>query len=59
MLDHISAQNVPQGSALPHLIYAHGEEVQVSLMSRKLAWLLPKMYNAVAAQAQQRKSKRR
>jgi hypothetical protein len=34
-------------------------EVQVSLMSRKLAWLLPKMYNAVVAQVQQRKSKRR
>src|SRR5262249_51787757 len=31
------------------LIYAHGEEIQISLTSRKLAWLLPKIYNASSA----------
>jgi phosphatidylinositol alpha-1,6-mannosyltransferase len=36
-------------SAIPYLIYAHGEEIQISLTSRKLAWLLPKMYNSAAA----------
>ncbi len=36
-------------SSIPYLIYAHGEEVQISLTSRKLAWLLPKMYNSAAA----------
>jgi hypothetical protein len=44
--------------AFPHLIYAHGEDVQVSETFGKFAWLLLKMYNAVAAQAQQRKSKK-
>ena len=36
-------------NSIPYLIYAHGEEVQISLTSRKLAWLLPKMYNSAAA----------
>jgi hypothetical protein len=41
-----------------YLIYAHRAEVQVIEASRALARLLPKMYNAVVAQVQQRKSKK-
>ena len=33
----------------PYLVYAHGEEVQISLTSRKLSWLLPRLYNNAAA----------
>src|SRR5574341_1303425 len=34
---------------LPYLIYAHGEEILISLHSRKLAWLLPRIYRKAAA----------
>lgn len=34
---------------LPYLLYAHGEEILISLTSRKLAWLLPKIYRGAAA----------
>lgn len=33
---------------LPYLLYAHGEEILVSLTSRKLAWLLPRIYRGAA-----------
>lgn len=36
-------------ASIPYLIYAHGEEILIGLSSRKLAWLLPKIYNAAAA----------
>jgi len=34
---------------LPYLLYAHGEEILISLTSRKLAWLLPRIYRGAAA----------
>src|SRR5262245_14500318 len=34
---------------LPYLLYAHGEEILSALTSRKLAWLLPKIYRGAAA----------
>ena len=34
---------------LPYLLYAHGEEILYSLTSRKLAWLLPRIYRGAAA----------
>ena len=36
-------------SALPYLLYAHGEEILIGLTSRKLRWLLPRIYNGAAA----------
>ena len=36
-------------TGLPYLIYAHGEEILIGLSSRKLRWLLPKIYNDAAA----------
>ncbi len=36
-------------TAIPYLIYAHGEEILIALSSRKLAWLLPRIYNAASA----------
>jgi phosphatidylinositol alpha-1,6-mannosyltransferase len=33
---------------LPYLLYAHGEEILISLTSRKLAWLLPRIYRGAA-----------
>jgi phosphatidyl-myo-inositol dimannoside synthase len=34
---------------LPYLLYAHGEEILIALTSRKLAWLLPRIYRGSAA----------
>jgi phosphatidyl-myo-inositol dimannoside synthase len=34
---------------IPFLIYAHGEEIQSGLTSRKFRWLLPKIYNRASA----------
>ncbi|MGE3539924.1 MAG: glycosyltransferase family 4 protein [Candidatus Tectimicrobiota bacterium] len=34
---------------VPYIVYAHGEEIQISLTSRKLSWLLPRVYNRAAA----------
>jgi phosphatidylinositol alpha-1,6-mannosyltransferase len=34
---------------LPYLLYAHGEEILIALTSRKLAWLLPRIYCGAAA----------
>jgi phosphatidylinositol alpha-1,6-mannosyltransferase len=34
---------------LPYLLYAHGEEILYTLTSRKLAWLLPRIYRGAAA----------
>ena len=34
---------------LPYLLYAHGEEILFTLTSRKLAWLLPRIYRGAAA----------
>jgi phosphatidylinositol alpha-1,6-mannosyltransferase len=36
-------------SSLPYLLYAHGEEILIGLTSRKLRWLLPKIYNGAGA----------
>jgi phosphatidyl-myo-inositol dimannoside synthase len=33
----------------PYLLYAHGEEVLISLSSRKLGWLIPRLYNDAGA----------
>jgi phosphatidyl-myo-inositol dimannoside synthase len=33
----------------PYVLYAHGEEVLISLSSRKLRWLIPRLYNDAAA----------
>lgn len=35
--------------AIPYIVYAHGEEISSSLTSRKLAWMLPKIYQRAAA----------
>lgn len=34
---------------LPYLLYAHGEEILFGFTSRKLAWLLPRIYRGAAA----------
>src|SRR5262245_16852439 len=34
---------------VPYLLYAHGEEILSALTSRKLAWLLPRIYRGAAA----------
>jgi len=34
---------------VPYLLYAHGEEIQTHLTSRKFSWLRPKIYNGAAA----------
>jgi phosphatidylinositol alpha-1,6-mannosyltransferase len=34
---------------MPYVVYAHGEEILFGLTSRKLAWLLPKIYQRAAA----------
>ena len=34
---------------VPYLLYAHGEEIQTHLTSRKFSWLMPKIYNGAAA----------
>ena len=33
---------------IPYLLYAHGEEIQMGLISRKFRWLIPKIYNAAS-----------
>jgi phosphatidyl-myo-inositol dimannoside synthase len=33
----------------PYLVYAHGEEILIGLGSRKLRWLILRLYNAAAA----------
>ena len=33
----------------PYLLYAHGEEILIGLGSRKLRWLIPRLYNRAAA----------
>ena len=33
---------------IPYLLYAHGEEIQTGLTSRKLRWLIPKIYNSAS-----------
>jgi phosphatidyl-myo-inositol dimannoside synthase len=33
---------------IPYLLYAHGEEIQMGLTSRKFRWLIPKIYNAAS-----------
>ena len=34
---------------VPYLVYAHGEEIQTGLTSRKFRYLLPRIYNGAAA----------
>ncbi|MDT7041982.1 glycosyltransferase family 4 protein [Candidatus Nitronereus thalassa] len=34
---------------VPYLLYAHGEEIQTHLTSKKFSWLMPKIYNGAAA----------
>jgi phosphatidylinositol alpha-1,6-mannosyltransferase len=36
-------------TGVPYLLYAHGEEIQMRLTSRKLAWLIPALYRGAAA----------
>jgi phosphatidylinositol alpha-1,6-mannosyltransferase len=36
-------------TATPYLLYAHGEEILFGSTSRKLAWLLPKIYQRASA----------
>jgi phosphatidylinositol alpha-1,6-mannosyltransferase len=38
-----------QCCGVPYLLYAHGEEILIALTSRKLAWLLPRIYRGAAA----------
>jgi phosphatidyl-myo-inositol dimannoside synthase len=33
---------------IPYLLYAHGEEIQMGLTSRKFRWLIPKIYNSAS-----------
>jgi phosphatidylinositol alpha-1,6-mannosyltransferase len=61
-LDHITQVHcmkvLPEGvvawalrrmTGIPYLIYAHGEEVQMRLQSRKLAWLMSLLYKGATA----------
>jgi phosphatidyl-myo-inositol dimannoside synthase len=34
---------------VPYLLYAHGEEILIAQSSRKLVWLLPRIYHGAAA----------
>lgn len=36
-------------TSIPYLLYAHGEEVLIGLASRKLRWLIPRIYDGAAA----------
>jgi phosphatidylinositol alpha-1,6-mannosyltransferase len=36
-------------TARPYLLYAHGEEVLIALGSRRLRWMIPRLYNGAAA----------
>ena len=38
-----------QLAKVPYLLCAHGEEIQMNLTSRKLAWLIPILYRAATA----------
>jgi phosphatidyl-myo-inositol dimannoside synthase len=35
-------------TARPYLLYAHGEEILIALESRKLHWLIPRLFNRAA-----------
>ncbi len=35
-------------TGVPYLLYAHGEEIQMRLTSRKLGWLIPPLYKGAA-----------
>jgi phosphatidylinositol alpha-1,6-mannosyltransferase len=37
-----------QVKRIPYLLYAHGEEIQMGLTSRKFRWLIPRVYNAAS-----------
>lgn len=43
------AWGMQQLTSIPYIVYAHGEEILIGMTSRKLAWLLPKIYNGAAA----------
>jgi phosphatidylinositol alpha-1,6-mannosyltransferase len=34
---------------IPYLVYAHGEEILIAQSSRKLAWIVPRIYRGAAA----------
>ena len=36
-------------ASVPYVLYAHGEEIQMRLTSRKLAWLIPILYRGARA----------
>jgi phosphatidylinositol alpha-1,6-mannosyltransferase len=36
-------------AGVPYLLYAHGEEIQMRLTSRKLSWLIPPLYKEATA----------
>jgi len=36
-------------TGIPYLLYAHGEEIQTHLTSRKFSWLMPKIYSGATA----------
>ena len=36
-------------TGVPYLLYAHGEEIQMRLTSRKLAWLIPILYRGATS----------
>src|SRR5215203_2775821 len=36
-------------AGVPYLLYAHGEEIQMRLTSRKLGWLIPPLYKEATA----------
>ena len=47
--DGLVAWGLRKLTGSPYLIYAHGEEILIGLSSRKLRWLIPKIYNGAAA----------
>jgi len=36
-------------TSTPYVLYAHGEEILISMTSHKLRWLVPRIYNGAAA----------
>lgn len=36
-------------TSAPYVLYAHGEEILISMTSHKLRWLVPRIYNGAAA----------
>jgi phosphatidylinositol alpha-1,6-mannosyltransferase len=40
---------IQQISSIPYLLYAHGEEILFARTSRKLSWLMPKIYQHAGA----------